>query len=117
MRLKTLFTLCLLLVALTAYGQATNSLRLEWTPPPYDGIPYYFEVLQTTNPYLTNWIVVRSNIPSETPYHPVVVDVAFKAWKVRCVNATNSVYKSDFSNVATTAWPGRGNNLKIVKGT
>ena len=100
-----------------AAGPATNQVTLVWNAPTNSPVPYVYEVNQTLSLSGTPvWTVVAANIPSTTTNQTLMIDRDFKAWKVRCVNATNTAWVSDFSNVATTLWPSSGGNLSVRLG-
>jgi len=114
-----LFILAILTLAAKAQaaGVATNVVTLTWTASTNTSIPTVYEVHQTLSLATPTWVVIAGNIPSTTTNLTVSnIDRDFKAWKVRAVNATNSTWTSDFSNVATTAWPSPGGNLGIRLG-
>jgi len=108
--------LAVLTLAAKAAGPATNTVTLYWTAPTNSPVPFVYEVHQTLSLTAPVWTVVAANIPSTTTNQVLNIDRDFKAWKVRCVNATNSAWVSDFSNVASTAWPSAGGNLGIRLG-
>jgi hypothetical protein len=100
-----------------AAGPATNVVTLFWTaaPPTSPAVPFFYEVHQSTNLALNVWTVI-ANVPSNTLQFSLSVDKDMKSFKVRTVNSTNSIWVGDFSNVASTAWPGTGGNLAIRLG-
>ena len=99
-----------------AAGPATNVVTLHWTGPTNSEVPFVYEVHQSL--LVTNgpWVVIAANIPSAQTNLTLNIDRDTKFWKVRCVNATNSAWFSDFSNTASTLWPGQGGNLGIRLG-
>ena len=117
-----LTAICFILAILTlaakaqAAGPATNVVTLTWTAATNTTIPTVYEVHQTLSLTTPAWVVIAANIPSTTTNLTLSTDRDFKAFKVRSVNATNSAWTSDFSNVATTAWPSPGGNLGIRLG-
>lgn len=103
---------CLFFAGYYAHGQPTNKVTLGWTPPLDLSIPMVYELEQTVSLAAPNWVIIASNIPSSTTNYLVTnLNKAFYAWRIRSVNATNSAWKTDFSNTATTLWPGRGGQL------
>ena len=118
-----LAAICFILAILTvaakaqAAGPATNVVTLTWTAPTNSGgVPFVYEVQQTASITVPSWITVGNNIPSTTLFFTISVDRDMKWFRVRSVNQTNSIWVSDFSNVASTAWPGQGGNLSIRLG-
>ncbi len=100
-----------------AAGPPTNIVTLSWSPPATSTVPYVYEVHQTTT-LATNavWTVIAANIPSNITFLQLQIDKDVKYWKVRSVNSTNSVWVSDFSNTASTLWPGQGGSLAVRLG-
>ena len=112
-----LSALCLFLSGAVSHaaGPATNVVTLTWDPPTNSPVPYVYEIHQTPSLVLPSWTVLVT-FPSGATNFTMNIDRDFKAWKIRCVNATNSAWASDFSNVATTLWPSSGGNLGIRLG-
>src|SRR5678815_2314933 len=113
-----LFILAILTLAARAQaaGPATNLVTLTWTAPTNNAVPYVFEVQQANSITVPSWFTIGNNIPSNILFLTVSVDRDMKWFRVRSVNSTNSIWVSDFSNVASTAWPGQGGNLSIRLG-
>ena len=117
-----LAAVCWILAVLTlaaraqAAGPATNVITLTWTAPTNSAVPFVYEVQQATSITIPNWGTVANNIPATTLFLTLNVDKDMKWFRVRAVNQTNSIWTSDFSNVASTAWPGQGGNLSIRLG-
>ena len=99
-----------------AAGPATNVITLTWTAPTNSSVPFVYEVQQATSITIPNWGTVANNIPATTLFLTLTVDKDMKWFRVRAVNQTNSIWTSDFSNVASTAWPGQGGSLSIRLG-
>ncbi len=97
-----------------AAGPATNVVTLVWTAPTNSTVPFVYEVQQSSD--LILWAVIAPSVPSGTTNMTLQVDKDLKCWRVRSVNATNSAWASDFSNVASTLWPAAGGNLSIQLG-
>lgn len=102
---------------LHAAGPATNVVTLVWEAPTNSPVPFVYEMQQTLslsgNPV---WTTIAANIPSTQTNLTLTIDKDLKFFRVRCVNATNSAWASDFSNTASTLWPGQGGNLGIRLG-
>ena len=117
-----LTAICFILAMLTlaakaqAAGPATNLVTLTWTAPTNNSVPYVYEVQQATSITVPNWLTLAQNIPSNILFLTLSVDRDMKWFRIRSVNSTNSIWVSDFSNVASTAWPGQGGNLSIRLG-
>ncbi len=99
-------------------GPATNQVTLAWTAPTNSPVPYVYEVQQSADvavPIIV-WTVIAQNIPSTQTTLSLNIDRTTKYWRVRSVNQTNASWSSDFSNVASTLWPGQGGNLSVRLG-
>jgi len=98
-----------------ASGPATNVVTLTWIGPTNSPVPYVFEVQQSllnTN----SWTSFSPYLPSTTTNLTLSIDRDLKFWRVRALNATNNAWATDFSNVASTLWPGQGDGLSIRLG-
>jgi len=113
-----LFILAILTLAARAQaaGPATNIVTLYWTPPPPQQVPYVFELQQSNSITNASWFTIANNIPSNVFAFSVSVDRDMKWFRMRLVNATNSIWTGDFGNTASTAWPGQGGTLSIRLG-
>ncbi len=101
-----------------AAGPATNQVTLVWTAPTNSPVPYVYEVQQSSDvavPIIV-WTVIANNVPSNQTTLTLNIDRSSKYWRVRSLNATNAAWSSDFSNVASTLWPGQGGNLSVRLG-
>ena len=99
---------------LNAAIPATNVVTLVWTAPVANGVPFLYEMHQSTD--LIAWSVIASNIPPATTNITLNVDKVQKFWKIRSVCSTNTAWVSDFSNVAQTIWPPQSDLLSIRLG-
>ncbi len=116
MKLKLILLAAVLAAGFSARaaGPATNVVTLVWTAPTNSTVPFVYEVQQSSD--LILWTVIAPSVPSGTTNMTLQVDKDLKCWRVRSVNATNSAWASDFSNVASTLWPAAGGNLSIQLG-
>ena len=99
-----------------AAGPATNVVTLYWTASVPNGVPYVYEIQQSLS--ITNqvWTTIAANVPSSVLSLSLNVDRDMKYFRMRTVNATNSQWVGDFSNVANTSWPPVGGNFGIRQG-
>lgn len=117
-----LTAICFILAMLTlaakaqAAGPATNVVTLTWTAPTNNTVPFVYEMQQTLSLTTPAWVTIAANIPSNVVFLTLNVDRDMKFFRMRSVNSTNSAWVSDFSNVASTAWPAPGGNLGIRLG-
>jgi hypothetical protein len=116
-----LVAVCFILAVLTvaakaqAAGAVTNVVTLTWTGPTNSSVPYVYEIQQSSL-NTNNWLTLIANVQSSSSNFTMVVDKELKFFRIRAVNATNSAWFSDFSNTASTLWPGQGGNLGIRLG-
>lgn len=115
--MKFLFTALLVITALdaTVAEPATNVVTLAWRAP-VQMVPTVYEVQQTLSLVNPVWTVIAANIPATTTNLTLTIDRDLKFWRVRTLNATNSAWASDFSNVAHTLWPNPSDSLSIRLG-
>jgi len=99
-----------------AAGPATNTVTLVWVAPTNSPVPFTYELHQSLSLVNPVWTVVAANIPATQTNLSLTIDRDLKYWKLRCINATNTAWTSDFSNVASTLWPTSGGNLSIRLG-
>ncbi len=99
-----------------AAGPATNNVTLFWTALVNPTAPYVFEV-QQSNLNTNSWVTIANNLPSTTLALTLQVDKdPARYWRVRAVNATNSLWTTDFSNLVSPGWPGLIGTLGIRPG-
>ncbi len=99
-----------------AAGPATNQVTLFWQALISPMTPYVFEV-QQSNLNTNSWITIANNLPSTTLTLTLLVDKdPARFWRVRALNATNSAWATDFSNLVNPAWPGLIGTLGIRPG-
>jgi len=111
------FILAILTVAAKAQaaGPATNVVTLTWTAPTNSPVPFVYEIQQSSL-NTNNWLTLIASVAGNATNFTMVVDKDLKFFRIRAVNATNSAWFSDYSNTASTLWPGQGGNLGIRLG-
>ena len=116
-----LAAICFILAILTlaaraqAAGPATNVVTLMWTAPTNSPVPYMYEIQQSSL-NTNSWLTLIAALPGTATNFTMVADKELKFFRIRAINATNSAWASDFSNTASTLWPGQGGNLGIRLG-
>ena len=120
MRTKCLAAVLFIIVACAycakAAGTTTNVVTLAWSPPVSSPVPYVYEMEQSLSLVNPVWTTIAANIPSSQTNLTLTVDKDTKFWRICAVNATNTAWKSDFSNVASTLWPSPSDKLSIRLG-
>lgn len=113
-RLK--LTSLLVFVVSAAFGAATNVVTLAWNPSQTVEVPIVYSLHASTNAAEPlPWNVV-TNVPSTSTNVSVMTDRVPTYFYVTAVNATNSQFESDPSNVALAPWPMNPKNLNLKKG-
>jgi hypothetical protein len=120
MKTRSLIAVLFITVALAycarAAGAATNVVTLVWDAPTNSPVPFVYEVQQALSLTAPVWTTVAANIPSTQTNLQLTIDRDLKFWRMRSVNATNTAWVSDFSNVASTLWPPWSDGLRIRLG-
>lgn len=114
-RLLTTIGSTLLLICLGASGPPTNWITLSWNNPTND-VPYTVTIYQGTKPNDPMPWTVLTNVPSTQTSLSIQVSKSPRLFFYAVsVNATNTTWQSDPSNVAQTVWPNQG-DLSIRAG-